>query len=117
MFQVTQGCEHRGDLCRTEDKGELLRPFRVRNIVDHPGLAECDAVEEAQGTHRLHHGGPGHLFFADQIQLIGPNLFRTKPIRGRPKMPRKVGDTAQSPRSRGEVEPHDFCSGGEPASV
>ena len=61
----------------------------------HRWAPQRDAIEEAQGTHRLHDGGPGHLFLLDKKELIDADLLRAKMLGGAPKMLSEGGDTAQ----------------------
>jgi hypothetical protein len=64
------------------------------DIFQHPRASKGDAIEETQGTHGLHDGGPGNVFLLDKKELIGADLLRAKMRGGDPKVLGEVSDTA-----------------------
>ena len=102
MFQVVGRGQQGGYFRLTQNRREGERPSGIGDILQHPRASEGDAVEEAQRTDGLHHGGPGHLLVLDEKELIGADLLRAQ-VLGRPPMPREVGDTTEvESRRRGE---------------
>ena len=78
VFQVVGRGQQGGYFRLTQNRREGEGPSGMGDILQHPRASEGDAVEEAQRTDGLHHGGPGHLLVLDEKELIGADLLRAQ---------------------------------------
>jgi len=92
--ELARGLQERGHFGGAQQGGERLGPLRVGNKLNHRGLLECDAVEEAERTDNLDDTRPGEVPFLDEIQLILADMFRAQAVWRGPKVLGKVGHTA-----------------------
>jgi hypothetical protein len=74
--EFARGLQESRHFGRAQQGGQRLGPLRVGNKLNHPGLLERDAVEEAERTDNLDNARPGEVPFLDEIQLILADMFR-----------------------------------------
>ena len=96
MLEVAWGEKQCFDLLSAEDDGEGLRFLGVRDIVDHPRLAQSGFVQKTQSTHRLDKDALGDLL-AEEMELIGADVLGAEAIGRDVEVLGKLGDVAQIP--------------------
>ncbi len=96
MLEVAHGLEELGDLLAAEHHRESLGLFGEGDVLDHPGLAQANAVEETEGADTLSELRPGRLFGLDQEDLKGSNVLGSKSIRRLAEVLGKFGDTVKA---------------------
>jgi hypothetical protein len=93
--ELTRRLQERCHFGRAQQGGQRLGPLRVGNKLNHPGLLECDAVEEAERTDNLDDTRPGEVPFLDKIELILADMLGAEAVRWGPEILGEVGHTAQ----------------------
>src|SRR6266567_410022 len=93
-FKTPGGLEQGRDFRLTQHGWEGLGALGLGDILDHPGLAQRDAVEKAQGTDGLDDARPRGVLLLDEIELILADMLGIEVVRWGPKIMGKVGDKA-----------------------
>ena len=74
-------CEEAGDFLEAQDDRELGLPAGAGEAVEAPVLAECDAVEEFQGTEGLVVGAGGDVPVVGEVEQVGADLGGSQELR------------------------------------
>jgi hypothetical protein len=95
MQPVGGGGQQSADLLPAEHGRELLRQAGTRQVLQHVMSLERLDVEEPQRGHSLRHRLRSQLALTKQVELVLPDMLRTKPIGSTMKVFGKLLDRKQ----------------------
>src|SRR5262249_61569682 len=74
MAEAGNGLEEASDFVEAQDDWELGLTAGAGQAVEFPVLAECDAVEELEGTEGLVVGAGGGVLAVVEVEQVGSDL-------------------------------------------